>query len=130
MSKDLFKQRRAISLQDWDALVRKTYGKPYDFQQQDGCKQRETVHLSAPWDDEDYENDTIPEEVNGEKMGVSFKAWLARDPQQKIADGGDDLWRTHLWWSRNFYPRVGMIINDLHSKGILPEGDFSIEIDW
>ena len=63
-----------IDVGDWDNLVKETYGKPYNFQQQDGCKERQTVYLKAPCRSNDYRRDTIPEEVNGEEMGVSFKA--------------------------------------------------------
>ena len=70
---------------------------------------------------DDYENDTVPEEVNHDDMGVSFKAWLARDPAQQL-DTKDDWERRHglrLWWERNFYPEVGMVANDLHEKGLI-----------
>lgn len=78
-------KRNAIDLQDWDNLVEETYGKTYSFQQQDGCKERQTVTITVPVEyPEDYENDTVPEVVNGEEMGVSFKAWLERDPNQKL----------------------------------------------
>jgi hypothetical protein len=30
-----------ISVQDWDKLVKETYGRPYSFQQQDDCKSPE-----------------------------------------------------------------------------------------
>ena len=74
--------KKMISVSDWDDLVVKTYGRPYSFQQQDGCQARGTFHLSVPDSDEDYENDTVPEEVNGDEMGVSFAAWLAARPIQ------------------------------------------------
>lgn len=62
-------------------------------------------------------------------MGVSFKSWLERDPEQKIPSK-NSYDGTHLWWSRNFYPDVSMIINDLHSKGLLEAGKYVIDIDW
>ena len=122
------KQINTITVQDFDELVRSTYSKPYSFQQQDGCKNRELVAISVPADPEDYDNDSVPEIVSHEDMGVSFSAWLARDPEQLLP--GEDKWSTELWWERNFYPDVSMIINDLHSKGLLPAGDYSIDIDW
>jgi hypothetical protein len=64
--------KKVISLQDWDRLVEETYGKPYSFQQQDGCKERQRVTINVPAEPCDYENDNIPEEVNGDEMGVSF----------------------------------------------------------
>ena len=73
-----------IDLGDWDELVRTTYGKLYSFQQQDGCQDRGTYDFEVPsrWGVDDFENETLPEEVNGEEMGVSFKAWKDRDPKE------------------------------------------------
>lgn len=120
--------KQVIEVYDWDDLVSQTYGKPYNYQQQDGCKERQEVYISVPVEDpEDYKNDTVPEIVNGNKRGVSFKAWLERDVNQKIPKDGDF---TDLWWERNFYPHNDMIINDLHSKGLLPSGEYYIDIDW
>lgn len=124
--------KQVIGVQDWDDLVIKTYGKPYSFQQQNGCQDRGNFPLRIPEGAEDFENDTIPEEVNGEEMGVSFKAWLARDPEQKL-DTEDEWERDHgidLFWRRNFYPDIQMVANDLHAKGLIPAGKYVIEIDW
>lgn len=123
---------QVIDVSDWDDLVVKTYGRPYSFQQQDGCKPRGVKYFTVPCDPEDYENDTVPEEVNHCDMGVSFAAWLARDPKQKL-DSKDEWDRNsglNLWWDRNFYPDVSMIVNDLHAKGLLPAGEYMIDIDW
>lgn len=128
----MFKSIVKIDVGDFDNLVEKTYGKPYNFQQQDGCKDRGTYEFSVPLEHPyDYENDSVPETVNHSEMGVSFKAWLARDPKQEL--NAED-WKSpsgiQLWWERNFYPHVDMIITDLHSKGLLPAGDYLIDIDW
>lgn len=75
MSKQLFKQVNIIEVNDWDALVEGTYGKPYAFQQQDGCKEKGSYRISVPIKDPyDFENDTVPESTNHADMGVSFKA--------------------------------------------------------
>lgn len=127
-----FKTKQVIDVGDWDDLVKSTYGKPYSFQQQDGCKDRGTHELTIPDEAYDYKNQTIPEEVNGEEMGVSFAAWLARDPKQKL-DTEDEWAREHgvtMFWVRNFYPDVSMVANDLHSKGLIPAGEYVINIDW
>lgn len=122
---------QVIDLRDWDNLVTETYGRPYSFQQQDGCKDREHVSIIVPVENpEDYENDTVPEVVNGEEMGVSFKAWLERDPKQSLPEPQNAEYMLQLWWDRNFYPHVDMIINDLHAKGLLPAGEYEIDIDW
>lgn len=122
---------KMIDVFEWDRIVTETYGRTYSFQQQDGCKSRGIHSLTVPDEDYDYENDTIPEKVNGEEMGVSFKAWLERDPKQKLSNLDDQFdFDLELWWERNFYPDIQMIANDLHSKGILPAGDYVINIDW
>lgn len=126
------RQEKVIDVSDWDALVIDTYKRPYNFQQQDGCKERQRVHISIPDEAYDFHNDSVPEEVNGEEMGVSFKAWLDRDPLQKL--NTEDEWdREHglnLFWERNFYPDVQMIANDLHAKGLIEAGEYVIDIDW
>ena len=125
------KTKQVIDLDDWDRLVQQTYGKPYSFQQQDGCKDRQMVDITIPDQAYDYENNSVPDEVNGDKMGVSFEAWLARDPKEWNGDPGDSAqWCINLFWERNFYPDVQMIANDLHSKGLIESGEYSIEIDW
>lgn len=126
------KNVQMVSVHDWDSLVEQTYGRTYCFQQQNGCQDRGTFDLTVPAAADDFENETIPEEVNGEEMGVSFAAWLARDPKQKL-DAKDKWDREHgldLFWSRNFYPDIQMVANDLHAKGLLPAGEYVIDIDW
>lgn len=128
-----FKEVKIIDVDDWDNLVTEVYGKPYSFQQQGGCKSRGIEYFNIPedfswWDD--FENDSIPEEVNGDKMGVSFKAWLERDPKKPLDTGIEDSFDIELFWHRNFYPCVGMIIQDLYNRGILQDGSYGINIDW
>jgi hypothetical protein len=125
---------QTISVRDWNQFVEEVYGRPYNFQQQDGCRNRGTYELtvSEPTEDDesyDFENDTVPEVVNGPEMGVSFKAWLARDPKQPLS-GREDSWALELWWSRNFYPSIEMVAADLHKKGLLAPGEYTIIIDW
>ncbi len=123
--------KKVIQCSDWDSLVKETYGRPYCFQQQDGCKSRGMAYLNVPDNSYDYVNETVPENVNDPVMGVSFKAWLARDPKQKLSNLNDqDDFALHLWWDRNFYPDVQMIANDLYEKGLLEEGEYIIEINW
>lgn len=124
---------QVIDVGDWDALVESTYGRQYSFQQQDGCKPRGREYIEAGLDEPyDYENDTVPEVVNGDEMGVSFEAWLARDPKQPL--NTSDSWdREHglgLWWHRNFYPTAESIAADLVKRGLLEAGDYTIDIDW
>ena len=123
---------KVIDINDWNELVTTTYNRSYNFQQQDGCKYRGYINITVPEKYiEDYENDIIPEVVNHEKMGVSFKAWLSRDPKQKLKNREDQNdFSLVLWWNRNFYPHVSMLINDLYAKGLLEAGEYSIDIDW
>lgn len=126
--------KQFIKVSDWDKLVEETYGRPYNFQQQDGCQDRGIFEITVPSHEyDDYENDTVPEVVNGPEMGVSFEAWLKRDPKQPLGGGEDNGatdYRLELWWTRNFYPNIQMVANDLHAKGLLPAGTFVINIDW
>ena len=126
MSKIRIKDKKVIDCSEWDRIVQETYNRPYCFQQQDGCKERGTFGFNVPDTPKDFENDTISDE-----LGVSFKAWLARDPKQKLSnpDKQDNYWLT-TWWERVFYPDIQMIANDLHSKGILKAGEYVIDIDW
>ena len=125
------KTEKVIDVGEWDALVEQTYGRPYAFQQQCGCKSRGIHRFRVPEDAYDYERDSVPEEVNGEEMGVSFAAWLVRDPKQKLSDPDDHQdYSLRLWWERNFYPDMQMIANDLYEKGLLEAGDYIIEISW
>ena len=119
---------KMIDVDDWDDLVKETYNKMYSFQQQDDCKERQIVNITVPTKPMDYENDTIPEIINGDVMGVSFDTWLARDINQNLEHQDDSY--LELFWERNFYPHVSMIVNDLYKKGLLEAGEFSIDIDW
>lgn len=124
------RKENVVEVSDWDSLVTETYKRPYSFQQQDGCKSRGVFRFSVPDDEmrDDFENDTVEERVNGDEMGVSFKAWLERDPKKSI--NGEIGYSIGLWWDRNFYPNIQMVADDLHSKGLLDAGEYTIDIDW
>lgn len=129
-----YTNKKVIEVNDWDKLVTETYKRPYSFQQQDGCKERGNFYLTVSASD-DYDDshmpDSVPEEVNGEKMGVKFSAWLARDPKQKLSNKDDqNSWSLDLWWDRNFYPEIEMVANDLCKKGLIEPGEYVINIDW
>ena len=122
--------QRFVSVQDFDNLVVETYGKPYRFQQQDGCKSRGVEYLTVPLvHPYDFENDTITEVINGNEYGVSFKAWLARDPKEWNGDPEDERF-LDLFWDRNFYPSIEVLTNDLYHKGLIEAGEYVINIDW
>ena len=104
---------------EFDKLVKDTYGKPYCFQQQDGCKGRGTYEFSLPIEyPEDYRNDEV--NLAKDEMGVSFSSWLATPPESF----------REIEWARNFYPDAEILLQDMHLKGVLPEGDYLIRIDW
>lgn len=124
------KKTNLIEVQDWDDLVEKTYGRPYMFQQQEGCQDRGTFQITIPVENySDEFDEEIPEKVNGEIMGVKFSTWLTRDPKQKLK-GQTNNWENSLWWERNFYPDIQMVANDLYKKGLIEKGDYLINIDW
>lgn len=120
---------QVIDVGDWDSLVESTYGRRYSFQQQDGCKERQRVKITIPDEAYDYENDSVPEEINGEDMGVSFEAWLARDPKEWNGALEDKRF-LDLFWGRNFYPDVQMIANSLYRMELIEAGTYTIDIDW
>lgn len=123
-----------VSCQDWDKFVREAYGRPYCFQQQDGCRSRGVFRFVVPDEPGDFDNDTVSEVVNGPDQGVSFKAWLKRDPKAPLRHESsvmrNDAFGIELWWHRNFYPDIQIVANDLHSKGLLEAGEYTIDIDW
>lgn len=128
-----YNTKKVIELNDWDELVKETYGRPYSFQQQYGCQDRSRFDISFPNTDAEWEeaemHESIPEKVNGEIMGVKFETWLARDPKQPIVNQEHD-YQLELFWERNFYPSVYTIANDLFKRGLVEEGDFEININW
>lgn len=128
MAKMKIRTEKIIKVSDWDTLVKQTYGREYSLQQQDGCKSRGIVRIRVPDEPDDYELDIVPEIVNHEEMGVSFSAWLKRDPKAPLANDSDSF-SLELWWARNFYPDIQMVANDLNSKGLLEAGDYTIDIE-
>lgn len=126
-----YKNKKVIEVSDWDELVEKTYGRTYNFQQQDGCQDRGQFNLTVPNEDseDDEMNESIPEVVNGNLYGVTFESWLARDPKQPIPNQKYD-WELKMFYERNFYPDIYTIANDLYAKGLIEAGDYIINIDW
>lgn len=147
-----FTSVKMIHVNDWDKLVSNTYGKPYSFQQQEGCQPRGVVNITIP--DETYEeqmNNSIPEVINGTEMGVKFEVWLKRDPNEPLNPSKEELEKCGYYWGktaddaikwkqdkshinmffeRNFYPNIQSVANDLYEKGLIEAGNYSIKIDW
>jgi hypothetical protein len=127
-----FETVRLINLRDWDDFVTEIYKKPYSFQQQDGCKEKGITRFSVPtdeWEGDDFENTEIPFEVNGNEMGVRFATWLNTNPKD-TRQHFEYEWGNAMFWERNFYPALEMIVKDLQFKGLLGQGEYAIDIDW
>lgn len=121
--------KSVISDRDWSEFVSNVYGRRYKFQQQDGCQSRGKISLTVPSNTSDFPRDKVPEEINGSIMGVSFAAWLERDPE--VWNGKPDPgYYLDLFWHRNFYPKLQIVANDLYERGLLPGGKYKINIDW
>ena len=124
---------KTIDDSDWDNLVRKTYGRSYKFQQQNGCQERGLFNITIPSDftEDDEMNDSIPEDTQSSEMGIKFKLWLERDPNQPLnIPENQQPWHIELWWERNFYPDIYTVANDLYEKGLIEAGDYVININW
>ena len=110
-----------IECSDFDALVKKVYGRPYCFQQQGGCLDRGVYYFDITEEDDfiDYEDE---DEVTLEK-------WLARDPKEKLNEQQSDA-SLEMWWHREFYPDLDILAYDLYKKGHLEVGEYAINVDW
>ena len=127
-----YKLEKIVDSNDWDDLVVKTYGKPYCFQQQDDCKSRGVFKFEVPYDSFEWEgvNETITEVVNGEEMCVKFASWLNTDPEEHKKRNNWEDYELRLFWDRNFYPPFGSLVDDLHAKGLIESGEYTMNIDW
>lgn len=118
-----------IEVADWNEFVSQVYGRPYDFQQQEGCRHRGIYRITVPDEVDDYVTHKTSEVISGRKYGVTFDSWLARDPKDPLPNQQYD-WELTMWWDRNFYPMIEAVANDLHAKGLLAAGEYIINIDW
>jgi hypothetical protein len=120
---------KQIDDSDLDDLVQKVYGKPYTFQQQNGCQERGARNITVPeriLEDEVF--NTISEAIEDDAYGVSFEDWLAADPNNPIF--GEEEWEREMMFHRNVYPPIEQVVNDLHAKGLIDAGEYQILIDW
>jgi hypothetical protein len=124
------KKINQIEFEEWNNLIKKTYGRKYNFQQQDDCKSRGIFNIVIPSDDHDSEmNDSIPEDINTSMMGVKFNIWLTRDTEEWNGPKKDKAF-LDMFWERNFYPDIQTVANDLFKKGLIEAGEYQINIDW
>lgn len=104
--------KQVIEVRDLDELVTKIYGRPYSFQQQDGCKDRGIVNITVPdsAEDYDYENDSIPEVVNGDEIRDKFEilaldyGYTKANIQDKKLNGYNDadLQAAWIFWRESY----------------------------
>lgn len=132
-------QRNQIECSDWDALVVETYGKPYCFQQQNGCRQRGIFSITIP---DEYGNEADEEAsywipkledimIDDVRDAVKLGAWLSVNPNDYKAKLNQYAhWNVNIFWHRNYYPDIHTIANDLYSKGLIEAGEYDIKIDW
>lgn len=107
--------KKVVALADFNALVVATYGKPYDFQQQDGCRDRGIHAFTAPVE--------FPEDYGDPfDYGISFAEWVKSEVPSCPYEAID--------WVREVYPSLDMVVNDLHSRGLIEAGDYILLIDW
>jgi len=121
---------KLIEDSEWDKTIQKTYKRPYGFQQQNDCREG-AFQFFVPKEDheEEHQNQTVPDNIDdNQTMGVSFDAWLKRDPKTPLANQQYDF-ELELWWQRNFYPDTQMLLNDLHRRKLIDAGDYVINID-
>ncbi len=120
-----------IEVSEWDALVTKTYGRPYDYQQQEGGRERGEIRFKVPdVAAEKYTHKSISEMADPRVRGVVFAQWLARDLNQQFQDKNRNEYALLRWWDEVFYPDLQTLANDMHTKGVLETGDYCIDVDW
>lgn len=118
-----------VDVSDWDSFITEVYWKPYNFQQQDWCKDRWTYGLNTKYIDDYYEHKSIPFEVNWEIQWVRFDTWLKSD-KEEIDSHFSAPYLSDLFWNRNFYPHIEELAKDLLERWLLDEWDYIINIDW
>lgn len=124
-----------VSDHDWDEFITATYKKSYCFQQQAGCRDRCTYEFSLPLECEPggYELDLedVPATLKTFAMQTTFAKWLERSEKEPLSsDTSQSKSALELWWQRHFYPAPEVIADNLYKRGLLPAGDYVIEIDW
>ncbi len=130
---------------EFSKLVEETYGRPYQLQQQEPMMgQNEVRHVVVP----------STNTFNGQN-DPTFEQWLKRSVNEPVPDPTGEMWEkfyaenpdqgtytprddarlpgglTHeLWWTRDFYPPLEEVLNDLHRRGLIAEGEYHIEAWW
>lgn len=106
---------------EFSRLVSKTYQRPYSFQQQGSMMGQDTIwEFSLPLryepDDEYGYNDW---------EGPSLLEWCTT-PIGEF----DSEWKAKLHWHREYYPEFEAVIDDMHKRGLIPDGDYALHVQW
>ena len=134
-----YKTIRVIKEHDFNELVTNTYGLPYKLQQQNGIMERQyfEIYIDSEevieGDETEYDDihESIPLEINGPERLVRFGTWVNSNPTDIMKEAGwTKEYEIRLFYHRNFYPPLDMLLGDLYKKGLLEEGTFYINIDW
>ena len=105
-----YREVRMIWELDFSKLVTETYGRPYSLQQQDPMLgQNEIIEVTVP----DHPSVADPEQ--------HFAEWLGRE-----VEASPDV----LWWHREFYPELQVVLNDLRVRGLIEPGEYVIHAWW
>jgi hypothetical protein len=125
-----FETTRYVRVDDFNRLVVETYGRPYILEQRDGCEPKFLFFAIIPSDGDefDYPNESIPEKIDCEEEGVSFEAWLKRDPKQWKGPRREKKF-LKKFWEEKFFPDAQMLFNDLNAKGLIESGNYIIDLD-
>ena len=87
-------------------------------------------HFKVPDFAKDFKSDEVPENLDKkDQTGVSFKAWLNRDPKMKLEKQKYDF-ELGMWWERNFYPNLQILANDLYKKGVIEADNYTINANY
>lgn len=109
--------RTVIHESAFSRYVTNHYGRPYHLQQQGDMMGQE---VSTRF--------TVPDPEDGEWEGMEAPTlvdWLKATPPTDEHD------RTEiLRWERDYYPQLGAVVNDLHTKGLLDAGEYLIYAEW
>jgi len=125
---------RMVYVDDFNQFVTETYGRPYNFQQQEDRREKELLWIEVPTEKpvDEFAGKDIPKDYSTKEMRVDFDIWVARDPKEQIKcppDREDRSWTLLLWWERNFYPDINMILWDLYNRGLIESGEYYINMD-
>ena len=126
MSTFIPETRFILKAHQLNQLVMQTYGRPYAFNQQEDSKGTDVHFYDIPVENpRDYSRTEMPDVINGLQQGISFETWLNRDITQWNGKP-ENAHQLKLFWVRNFYPCVEMVLNDLQVKDLIPAGKYAI----